>query len=143
MVDTYAIIADLTGQAGPRASRVLEEVRLGQLEGLIHYLIGYELAYHWRRGRLPFRSREELLEFIETYFVTVELDAGLAVEAAEVKLLGDKMLAEARDPRLRGRRLSAADAATIALARRRGAPIVTGDADLSYVASRLGIMVIW
>lgn len=68
IVDTYAIIADLTGQAPNGAIKVLNEVRKGAIKGILHYLIVYELAYHWRKGRLPFRDEEELLEFINRYF---------------------------------------------------------------------------
>lgn len=63
IVDTYAIMADLTGQATPTAVEVLDSVRLGRVRGVIHYLIIYELSYHWRRGRLPYRDEGELLKF--------------------------------------------------------------------------------
>ena len=143
IVDTYAIIADLTGQAPARAIDLLEKVRLGSIEGILHYLIVYELSYHWRRNRLPFRNEKELLEFVDTYFTVKTLDEALAVEASKVKILGDRLLASSKDPNLQRRRLSVADATTIALAKREKAPIVTGDADLSYVARKLGIEVLW
>jgi predicted nucleic acid-binding protein len=143
IVDTYAIIADLTGQATAKAVEILDEVRVGRIEGILHYLIVYELAYHWRRGRLPFRDEGELLEFIDTYFTVKALDAATAIEASEVKVLGDKLLAASEDPGLQRRRLSIADATTIVLAKRVGAPIVTGDTDLSYVARRLGASILW
>ncbi len=143
VVDTYALIADLTGQATPKATEILEGVRLGNITGILHYLIIYELSYHWRRGRLPFRDEEELLDFIDTYFTVKALDSVIAVKASEIKLLGDRLLAKAGDSRLRRRKLSVADATTIAVARVENAPIVTGDADLSYVARSLGIDVIW
>ncbi|MEB2837134.1 MAG: PIN domain-containing protein [Desulfurococcales archaeon] len=101
------------------------------------------MACHWRRGRLPFASEEEQLEFVETYFIVEPLEANVALEASEVKVLSDRLLASSGDPSLKRRRLSAADATTIALARRLGAPIVTGDTDLSYVARRLKVDVIW
>lgn len=50
---------------------------------------------------------------------------------------------KASDPRLRKRTLSLADATTIALALKYNAPVLTGDIDLSYVAERLGVEVIW
>ncbi len=143
VVDTYALIADLTGQATPKATEILEGVRLGNITGILHYLIIYELSYHWRRSRLPFRDEEELLDFIDTYFTVKALDSVIAVKASEIKLLGDRLLAKAGDSRLRRRKLSVADATTIAVARVENAPIVTGDADLSYVARSLGIDVIW
>ncbi len=143
IVDTYAIIADLTGQASSKAIDFLEKVRLGSIEGILHYLIVYELSYHWRKGRLPFRGEEELLEFINTYFTIKILDEALAVEASKVKTLGDKLLLSSGDPVLSRRRLSVSDATTIALAKRGKIPIITGDSDLSYVARKLGINVLW
>lgn len=44
IVDTYAIIADLTGSAPSAARRALDLVRLGEATGIVHYLIVYELA---------------------------------------------------------------------------------------------------
>ncbi len=143
IVDTYAIISDLTGQASARATDLLEKVRFGSIEGIQHYLIVYELSYHWRRNRLPFRNEKELLEFVDTYFTVRTLDEALAVEASKVKILGDRLLASSKDPNLQRRRLSVADATTIALAKKEKVPIVTGDADLSYVARKLGIEVLW
>jgi len=143
VVDTYALIADLTGQITPTAARVLDYVRIGRVEGVIHYLIIYELSYHWMRGRLPFRNEEELLEFIETYFRVASIDSELALEASRIKLAGDRMLRDASVEKLRRRKLSASDCTTIALARRLRVPIVTGDSDLVYVAERMGIEVIW
>ena len=88
-------------------------------------------------------NEKELLEFVNTYFTVKYLDASTAVKASEVKILGDKLLADSENPRLRRRRLSIADATTIVLAMSEKAPIITGDADLSYVAKKLGINVIW
>ncbi|MCE4600104.1 MAG: PIN domain-containing protein [Desulfurococcales archaeon] len=143
VVDTYAIIADLTGQAPSGVTEVLEKVRKGTIKGMLHYLIVYELAYHWKRGRLPFRDEEELLEFINRYFTITVLDLNIALKASNVKLIGDKLLRASKDPSLKRRKLSVADATTIAIAVSSGAPIVTGDTDLSYVARKLGATVIW
>jgi len=49
IVDTYAIIADLTGCATPAARRALDLVRLGEATGIVHYLIVNELTYLWRK----------------------------------------------------------------------------------------------
>ena len=46
VIDTYAIIADITGQATPNAVQLLESVRTGRIKGIIHFLIVYELAYY-------------------------------------------------------------------------------------------------
>ncbi len=124
IMDTYAIIADLTGQATAKAVEILDRVRMGNIEGILHYLIVYELACHWRRGRRPFRDEGELPDFIDTYFTVKALDNGIAVEASEVKVMGDRLLATSRDPGLQRRRLSIADATTIVLAGREGAFIV-------------------
>ena len=39
VVDTYAIIADLTSQAPAKVIDLLEKIRLGNIKGIIHYLI--------------------------------------------------------------------------------------------------------
>ena len=58
IVDTYAIMADLTGQAPLAATNILDKIRSGEVKGILHYLIIYELSYHWRKGRLPFIMRK-------------------------------------------------------------------------------------
>lgn len=143
IVDTYAIIADLTDNVTTHAREVIERVRKGAIKGVIHYLIVYELSYHWRKGRLPFINEEEIKEFITRYFLIKPLTYELALRASEIKILGDKILRRSGDPELTGRRLSSADATSIALAERLKVPILTGDKDLAYVAGRLGISVIW
>jgi len=143
VVDTYAIMADLTGQATPFATKVLDSIRVGEVKGVVHYLIVYELAYHWRKGRLPFRDEKELVEFIDTYFDLVDLSPEIATRAAQVKIRGDELLKQAKRIELRRRKLAVSDATTIVLALDLKAPIVTGDIDLSYVAKRLGVRVIW
>ena len=143
IIDTYAIMADLTGQAPRSAVRVLERVRRGVTRGIIHYLIVYELAYHSLRGRLPFRDMRELKEFVDTYLYIASLDPLTAVEAAKIKAIGDGILRDSDAGGLSRRRLSVADATTIALALSYGVPIVTGDRDLSYVARKMGVDIIW
>lgn len=143
IVDTYAIIADLTGQAPEPVVKTLDDVRLGRVEGVLHYLIVYELAYHWRRGRLPFQSEGELREFVDTYFVVQPLNPVIAVEASRIKIVGDELLRNSKNPRLKRRRLSVSDVTSIVLAQMLKAPIITGDIDLSYVAQKIGVKVIW
>ena len=143
VVDTYAIMADLVGDVTPNALKALERVRKGITKGIIHYLIVYELSYHWRKGRLPFIDDAELKEFIKRYFIFKPLTYDLALRASEIKILGDKLLRESNDVDLTRRRLSSADATSLALAERLRIPIVTGDKDLSYVAKKLGIGVVW
>ncbi len=143
IVDTYAIIADLTGNISPVASKSLDLVRIGEAIGIIHYLIIYELTYFWEKTGLAFKSSDEIKEFIETYFKVAELDTDLALEAVKVKVEGDRLLREANEPKLRKRQLSIADATTLALALRLNVPMITGDEDLKYVANRMRIRVIW
>ncbi len=143
IVDTYAIIADLTGQAPSSAVKTLDLIRTGEIEGLMHYLIIYELAYHWRKRRLPFRDEEELLEFVNTYFKLVDLSPETAVMASQIKIKGDSLLRNAKMVELKRRKLSVSDAITLALALKLKAPIITGDSDLSYVAEKIGVKVIW
>ena len=143
IVDAYAVIADLLGQVPSAAFERLEDLRKGRVTGVIHYLTIFELAYHWRRGRLPFRDELELLDFVSTYFRIAPLTPELAIASAKIKVVGDKFLREAEDRSLTGRRLSVADATTIAIAQMWKAPIISGDRDLTYVARRMGIEVVW
>jgi len=143
IVDTYALMADLTSQATPVAARILDSIRLGIIKGIIHYFIVYELSYHWMKGHLPFHDEKELMEFINTYFNIHDLDPGLAIEASRIKLHGDRLLRSAGEKELRHRKLSVCDSTTIALAKRLNTPIVTGDKDLTYVAREMGVKVLW
>ncbi len=143
VVDSYAIIADLLGEITSRARRFLDSIRLGEVVGLVHYLVVFELAYHWRKGRLPFTDEGELLEFIDHYFKFIGLDAELSLKASVIKVKGDKMLKESNDPKLKRRKLSIADATTIALALEYKVPVITGDVDLTFVAKNMGVEVIW
>ncbi|MCD6458090.1 MAG: hypothetical protein J7K82_04495, partial [Thermoproteales archaeon] len=60
VIDTYALIADITGQATPNATRTLESVRTGKIKGIIPFLIVYELAYHWKK--------RHILAFLSNHF---------------------------------------------------------------------------
>jgi len=143
IIDTYALIADLVGEIPLKARRILDQVRIGEVRGLIHDLIIYELSYHWRKGRLPFKDEEELIEFIATYFSTVDLTIEDLVKASYIKIVGDNILREASEPLLKRRKLSISDALCIVLALKYKVPIVTGDKDLSYVARHLEVETIW
>ncbi len=143
VVDTYALMADLTGQSTLKAIELLDSIRIGKTKGIIHYLIIYELSYHWRKGRLPFRDEEELMEFVNTYFSIYRLDLALMIDSSKIKIIGDNYLRNSRRRDLRNRRLSVSDSLTIAIAKRLNIPIITGDKDLSYVARKMGIKVIW
>ena len=132
----------MTGQVTTRTTEILDRVRLGTIEGILHYLIVYELSYHWRRGRLPFKDERELLEFIHTYFTIRSLDPGIAVKASQVKIMGDDLLSSSGNPDLQQRRSSVADATTIVLAEREIA-YCNWRCRFFYVARTLGIDVIW
>jgi predicted nucleic acid-binding protein len=84
---------------------------------------------------------DELKTFTTRYFRVVELKLDDYLESARVKVEGDEALKESS--KLRGRALSIVDSTIIWLALKLGAPIVTGDEDLSYVARRKGVEVIW
>jgi len=139
IVDTYAIIAYFTGEISNEAKTVLDNVRFGKAKGVIHYLLIYELAYHWRNGKIPFSSEKEFLEFVDYYFEVAELTPNLALKATLVKVKGDELLKKSELKR----KLSIADSTTIALALEKSLPIVTGDKDLSTVAKNLGVRIIW
>jgi len=142
VVDTYAILAMAYGELEEGAERVMTQVRRGEVAGYLPVTAAYELHVHWLRGRIPaLRSVEELKTFTTRYFRVVELKLDDYLESARVKVEGDEALKESSE--LRGRALSIVDSAIIWLALRLGAPIVTGDEDLSYVARRKGVAVIW
>ena len=63
----------MTGQVTTRTTEILDRVRLGTIERILHYLIVYEPSYHWRRGRLPFKDERELLEFIHIYILYYQI----------------------------------------------------------------------
>ena len=59
---------------------------------------------------------------------------------AKLKYEGDKML---RKSMLKDRWLSLVDASILLVSLREKAPIVSGDDDLRYVASEMGIKILW
>ncbi|RLE64400.1 MAG: PIN domain nuclease [Thermoprotei archaeon] len=106
-------------------------------------LVVFELAYHWRKGRLPFKDINELMEFIDSYFTVLSFDKRDMFEASYIKVVGDSLLNRSTESSLKGRRLSVSDATSIALALKHRVPIITGDADLAYVARYMGVKIMW
>jgi len=143
-VDTYAVLAAATDSLTPAAAAALMDIKSGRVRGVIHYLVAYEVFYHWRRGRLPgFAAEGEVGEYLKTAFASLGLNHEVAGQAARVKAEGDSMLEEAKDPSLRPRRLSSCDATTIALGKLFRMPILSGDKDLIYVARAFDLEVVW
>ncbi|RLG42697.1 MAG: PIN domain nuclease [Thermoproteota archaeon] len=144
IVDTYALMAAVFGELPPRARQVLIGIREGRVEGLVPPTVPYEFAVHWLRGRIPgLTSLAEVMAFFSAYFSVIDFSLEDYVASAELKVKGDEMLSSSGDSRMSGRRLSLVDASVIRAALRERAPVVTGDADLSHVAAKLGIAVIW
>ena len=144
VVDTYALLAMAFGELSEVAAQTLKSIRSRRVVGVVPITVAYEYLVHWHRGRIPaLRTLEEALTFLTTYFRVENLSLADWVKAAEVKHLGDNMLREAQDSTLRARRLSIVDSTVIACALRLKAPILTGDRDLMYVASGLGIETLW
>jgi predicted nucleic acid-binding protein len=144
VVDTYTLLAIVYDEVGGGARRILEGVRRGRVEGLVPVTVAYEYVVHWLRGRIPaLKSIDEVVTYLKSYFKIVTLDFYDYIEAARIKVDGDRMLREAEDESLRTRRLSIVDSTVITVARKEKAPIVSGDKDLAYVARRKGIEVIW
>jgi predicted nucleic acid-binding protein len=142
IVDTYAILAMAYGELGVNAEKVLLQIRRGEVIGYIPATVAYELSVHWLRGRIPsLKSLEELKTFVTRYFKTVEPTLDDYIESAKIKIEGDKILRESLE--LKNRSLSIVDSTIIRLALELGAPIVTGDKDLSHVANKKGIKIIW
>ncbi len=144
IIDTYALLAMVYDEVGMEARRVLEEVYKGNVKGLIPVIVMYEYIIHWSRGRIPaLKSLDEVTTYLKSYFKIINLDYEDYIEAAMIKIRGDKLLKEAEDPNLKNRRLSIVDSTIIALAHRRKTPIITGDKDLTYIATKQGIKTIW
>jgi len=142
VVDTYAILAMAYGELGGNAEKVLLQIRRGEVVGYLPATVAYELSIHWLRGKIPtLKSLEELKTFITRYFRIVELKLNDYIESAKIKVEGDEMLRGS--PELEGRSLSIVDSTIIWLALELNAPIVTGDKDLSHVARRKGVEIIW
>jgi len=122
----------------------LNSIRMGRIEGLIPITVVYEYLVHWFRGRIPaLRSLDEAITYLRSYFRIERLELDDYIEAAKIKVRGDEVLKEAEDEALRGRKLSIVDSTVIALARRARVPILSGDRDLTYVAIKEGIEVLW
>lgn len=82
----------MLGEAPRTAREVLDLIGTKSLRGIIHFLVIYELACHYIRGRLPFLDVNELMGLLRRYFSIVNLSQEIAVKAAEIKFYGDKLL---------------------------------------------------
>ncbi len=144
VIDTYTLLAIVYDEVGENARKILDGVRRGRIEGLIPVTVAYEYIVHWLRGRIPaLKNLDEVVTYLKSYFKVETLEFNDYLEAAKVKARGDRMLREAGDKTLKSRRLSIVDSTIIAFAHKKKAPIVTGDKDLAYVATKEGIEVIW
>ncbi len=144
VVDTYALLAMAYGELSSRAIQVLQGIRRGHVKGILPVTVVYEYLVHWYRGRIPaLKTLEEALTFLTTYFRIENLSLHDYVKAVEIKYKGDTLLRKVDDSSLRARRLSIVDSTVIACALRLKLPILTGDKDLTYVATRTGIEVLW
>lgn len=138
IVDTYALMAKATGEITPKANRYLENVRSGRIKGKIHPVITYEFLLQFYEERIPvFKTPEETLDFLETYFSTAELSNSLALTAAEIRFKSEALLTKLK------RSLSVCDSLTIAIAKKTKLPIMTGDKDLQAVAEKEKLDIIW
>lgn len=138
VVDTYALMAKVTGEINPEADAHLEDVRVGRVRGIIHPLITYEFLLQFYKGRIPiFKTSSEALEFLERYFYTVEISNWIAMMASEIRFKSEKLASKL------GRHLSTCDAITIAIAREWQSPILSGDKDLQIMAKEEHIRTIW
>jgi len=144
LVDTYALIAAATDTTTPVAEKVFESIKLGKVIGVIHYAIAFEFIVQWAKGRIPaFKTRNEVTDFLKIFFQWRQLTYREVMEAARIKVEGDKLLRKAAHPELKGRKLSLTDATSISLAMIEDLPILTGDRDLTYVAKHMGVDIIW
>ncbi len=144
VIDTYALLAIVYDEVGEKAKKVLEDIRSGRTKGLIPVSVAYEYTIHWLKGRIPgLKNIDEVVTYLKTYFKIVNLSFEDYIEAAKIKIKGDELLKNAKDPSLRNRRLSIVDSTVITLAQKKRLPIVSGDKDLIYVARKENIETIW
>jgi len=138
IIDTYALMAKATGEITPKVNKCLENVRSGKMKGVIHPIITYEFLLQFYKGRIPiFKTAEESLGFLETFFSTAELSNTLSLLAAEIRFKSDALVTAFK------RRLSVCDSLTLALAKKTKSPIITGDKDLQAVAEKENVDTIW
>ena len=144
VVDTYALMAMIFRELSPIAKKIMHSIYRGKIIGIIPETVAYEFAIQWYRGRiLVLENIDEVKTFLKAYFVLKKLNFEDYVKAAEIKVKGDKFLSEAEEEKLRYRRLSLIDSTLIVTALNEACPILTGDEDLSYVASKMGLDVLW
>lgn len=144
IIDTYTLLAIAYDEVSRKAYEILENVRDRKIRGLIPVTVVYEYIVHWLRGRIPvLKNIDEVLTYLKTYFKITDLSLDDYVEAAQIKVRGDNILKKSKISGLRNRRLSIVDSTIIALAKRKNAPIITGDKDLEYVAKKENVDVIW
>jgi len=140
IVDTYAILAMAYGELTKRGEEVMAGIRSGLYEGVIPSTVVFEFIVHWLRSRIPsLKSIDEARTFLFTYFKVNELTSDDFIDSAKIKKEGDDILAK----EINGRRLSIVDSTIIHLAKKLGVGIITGDKDLTLVARKLGIEIIW
>ncbi|BDB99735.1 PIN domain-containing protein [Saccharolobus caldissimus] len=138
IVDTYAILAMAYGELTKKGEEIMSGIRSGLYEGIIPSTVVYEFILHWLRGKIPsLKSIDEAKTFLFTYFKVNELTSNDFVESAKIKKEGDEIL------KMNERRLSIVDSTIIHLARKLGVGIITGDKDLTLVARKLGVEIIW
>jgi len=131
-------MAKATGEITPKANKCLENIRRGNFKGVIHPIIAYEFLLQFYKGRIPvFKTPGETWDFLETYFSMTELSNNVVLMAAEIRFKSDALLTKLK------RSLSVCDSLTIAIAKRRKSPILTGDKDLQAVAKKENVAIIW
>ncbi|AGJ63690.1 VapC-like protein [Sulfolobus islandicus LAL14/1] len=128
------------GELTKRGEEVMSGIRSGLYEGVIPSTVVFEFIVHWLRSRIPsLKSIDEARTFLFTYFKVNELTSDDFIDSAKIKKEGDDILAK----EMNGRRLSIVDSTIIHLAKKLGVGIITGDKDLTLVARKLGIEIIW
>ncbi|MEM1627196.1 MAG: PIN domain-containing protein [Sulfolobaceae archaeon] len=138
VVDTYALLSMAFGELTKKAEEVMLDIRSRKIEGIITPAIVFEFTVHWLRGRIPaLKSLSEVKSFLQSYFSVIDLSFEDFIEGAKIKVEGDKIVSTI------GRKLSIVDAISIQTAKKLKAKILTGDKDLTLVANKMGIEVIW
>jgi len=143
VVDTYALMAMVFGELSSKAENIMCSIYKGEVTGIVPETVAYEYTIQWYKGRIPaLKNIDEVKAFLKTYFIVRKLEFEDYIKAAEIKVMGDKLLAESGDENLMQRRLSLVDSTVLTVALSEKCPILTGDRDLTYVALKLGLHVI-
>ena len=90
-------------EVSDKSREILVKIRYGGIRRLIPATVAYEFTVRWLEGRIPgLRDIDEVVTFLKVYFQVISISLNDYIKEAEIKVNGDKMLKETKDPLLRG-----------------------------------------